>query len=194
MKWINPALGALGCLALAACVVEAPGNSGGAPEGGISQSAGERACRDALVRYHATGNVRIVSSEPYQGGGRFVRGAVGPTGELWQCIAFADGSTGEISYLGAGGTATQLPSSGTATQLPSSPPGRPAVGSEYGLTEFQGARAGQAEMGIRSLGYEPVRSRGLTTWWFNRQTGACAEIVTSQGRYSSVTMLPAQDC
>ncbi len=70
----------------------------------------------------------------------------------------------------------------------------PTVGSSTDLTAFQGARAGGAEMGVRSLGYEPVRSEGLTTYWFNRSTGACAEITTSDGRYSSVTMLPAEDC
>lgn len=86
---------------------------------------------------------------------------------------------------------------GTASNLPSTPPptaGRPAVGSEYDLTAFQGARAGQAEMGIRNLGYELVRSEGLTSYYFNRSTGACARITTSNGRYSSVTMLPAEDC
>jgi hypothetical protein len=44
-----------------------------------------------------------VSSEPYQGGGRLVRGSVPVSadgkGELDQCIAFADGSTGETRYL-----------------------------------------------------------------------------------------------
>lgn len=74
------------------------------------------------------------------------------------------------------------------------PAGRPAVGSEYDLTPFEGAKGGQAEMGIQALGYEPIRSAGLTTWWFNRSTGACAQIVTSDGRYSSITMLPAGDC
>lgn len=78
--------------------------------------------------------------------------------------------------------------------VPDDSAGRPAVGNEYSLMQFQGAKAGQAEMGIRNLGYEPVRSQGLTTWWFNRSTGACAQITTSQGRYSSVTMLPAGDC
>jgi hypothetical protein len=77
---------------------------------------------------------------------------------------------------------------------PSTPAGQPAVGSASDLTAFQGARAGQAEMGIRNLGYEPIRSEGLTTFWFNRATGACARIVTGEGRYQSVTMLPAQDC
>lgn len=72
--------------------------------------------------------------------------------------------------------------------------GRPMVGSEYDLSAFEGARAGQAEMGIRNLGYEAIRSEGLTTWYFNRETGACARITTSDGRYSDVTMLPAEDC
>lgn len=70
----------------------------------------------------------------------------------------------------------------------------PTAGSASDLSEFEGARAGQSEMGIESLGYEAVRTEGLTTWWFNPSTGACARIVTSDGRYSSVTMLPAQDC
>ncbi|MDB6179698.1 hypothetical protein PAF17_19815 [Paracoccus sp. Z330] len=70
----------------------------------------------------------------------------------------------------------------------------PAVGSSADLSSFEGAKAGQAEMGIQNLGYEAVRSQGLTTWWFNRSTGACARIVTSNGRYSEVDMLPAGDC
>ena len=74
------------------------------------------------------------------------------------------------------------------------PSGRPAVGNEYDLTAFQGAKAGQAEMGIQQLGYEAVRTQGLTTYWQNRSTGACAQIVTSNGRYSSVTMLSPEDC
>ena len=72
--------------------------------------------------------------------------------------------------------------------------GRPAVGSASDLSSFEGARAGQAEGGIRALGYELIRSEGLTSYWFNRETGACAKITTSDGRYSDVTMLPAQDC
>ena len=72
--------------------------------------------------------------------------------------------------------------------------GQPTVGSSTDLSAFQGARAGQAEMGIQNLGYEIVRNDGLTNYWFNRETGACAAITTSQGVYSSVTMLPAGDC
>ena len=81
-------------------------------------------------------------------------------------------------------------------EAPSSAPstGQPAVGSATDLTAFEGARAGQAEMGIQNLGYELIRSEGLTSFWFNRDTGACARITTAEGRYSEVTMLPAGDC
>ena len=72
--------------------------------------------------------------------------------------------------------------------------GRPAVGNEYDLSAFVGAKAGQGEMGITNLGYELIRTQGLTAYWFNRSTGACAEITTANGRYESINMLPAQDC
>lgn len=81
-----------------------------------------------------------------------------------------------------------------ACDAPAPEPGMPSVGSSTDLTAFQGARGGQAEMGIRALGYEIVRSEGLTNYWFNRETGACAAIRTADGRYASVTMLPAEDC
>ena len=80
----------------------------------------------------------------------------------------------------------------TGSSAPSS--GVPSVGSSSDLSAFVGARAGQAEMGIQNLGYELIRTDGLTAYWFNRQTGACAQIVTADGRYSAVNMLPAEDC
>lgn len=79
-------------------------------------------------------------------------------------------------------------------EMEDAPAGTPAVGNAYDLSSFEGARAGQAEMGISNLGYEAIRSEGLTTWYFNRSTGACARITTADGRYSDVTMLPAEDC
>ncbi|MCA0930672.1 hypothetical protein [Ruegeria profundi] len=79
-----------------------------------------------------------------------------------------------------------------ATSSPT--PGQPSVGSSSDLTAFEGARAGQAEMGIQNLGYELIRTEGLTAFWFNRSTGACARVTTSDGRYSDITMLPAGDC
>ena len=72
--------------------------------------------------------------------------------------------------------------------------GQPAFGSSSDLSSFEGARAGQAEMGIQNLGYELIRTEGLTQYWFNRSTGACAAMTVGDGRYQSVTMLPAQDC
>ena len=68
------------------------------------------------------------------------------------------------------------------------------VGSSSDISSFQGARAGQAEMGIQNLGYELIRTQGLTQYWFNRSTGACAEMTVGDGRYQSVQMLPAEDC
>ncbi len=72
--------------------------------------------------------------------------------------------------------------------------GQPAVGSPTDLSAFEGAGAGQAEMGIQSLGFELIRSEGLTSFWLNRDTGACAQITTADGRYSNVTMLTTEDC
>ncbi|MAM62445.1 hypothetical protein [uncultured Maritimibacter sp.] len=71
---------------------------------------------------------------------------------------------------------------------------RPAVGSSSDLSAFQGARAGQAENGLENLGYQLARTQGLTAYWFNQATGACARIVTADGRYQSVTMVPSGDC
>ena len=62
------------------------------------------------------------------------------------------------------------------------------------LNDFVGARAGQAEGGLRAMGYEPIRSEGLTTYWFNRSSGVCAAITTSEGRYSNINTIPAEDC
>lgn len=100
--------------------------------------------------------------------------------------------TSKIKY--AFGAAAILALAGCVEESSEPVQGMPAVGSSTDVTAFQGARAGQAEGGLRALGYEAIRSEGLTTFWFNRATGACARITTSDGRYSSVTMLPAQDC
>ena len=130
-------------------------------------------------------DVVLLGSQP-SSAGTAVRVGVGAQRAPWACTAYRNGTVGDIFFMGG-------ENDGAAAQLPATP-GRPAVGSETDLSEFQGARAGQAEGGIKALGYEAVRSDGLTTWWFNRSTGACARITTSNGRYSSVDMLPAEDC
>ena len=96
-----------------------------------------------------------------------------------------------VGFLGIAALAGCVEDTGS-TSAPAQ--GQPAVGSSTDVTSFQGARAGQAEGGLMALGYEPIRSEGLTTYWFNRSTGACARITTSDGRYSDVTMLAADEC
>ena len=76
----------------------------------------------------------------------------------------------------------------------SPPKAVPLIGSNTDLTPFEGARAGQAEMGITALGYELVRSEGLTSYWANADTGVCARITTSNGRYSEVVMVAETNC
>ena len=70
----------------------------------------------------------------------------------------------------------------------------PAVGTSSDLSEFEGARAGQGEMGIQALGYELIRTDGLDAFWFNRDTGACAKITTADGRYAAIEMLASDEC
>jgi hypothetical protein len=114
------AAGAVAAAALVACApVESGSGGGGSAASGISRAAGEQACREALIDFHSVDDVRIVSSEPYQGGGRFVRGSVianFDTGarELWQCIAYPDGTTGELAYLTDDPDATGSGASATA--------------------------------------------------------------------------------
>lgn len=128
------AVGAALLAALAACA-PVDGGSGSGSAGAISKAAGERACRQALGDFHSVDDVRVVGSEPYQGGGRFVRGSVlanFDTGarELWQCIAYADGSTGEIAYLGEDGAAAA--GSGTDPEVAAQDACREAVRRETG--------------------------------------------------------------
>ena len=72
--------------------------------------------------------------------------------------------------------------------------GLPAIGSAKVLSDFEGARAGQAETGIQALGYELVRTEGLTAFWSNRSADTCARITTDQGRYTNVTTLTYDEC
>lgn len=62
------------------------------------------------------------------------------------------------------------------------------------LSDIVGARGGQAEGGLRVRGYRPVRTVGLTTYWWNDRSGACSRIVTAHGRYRSVTPVAASEC
>ena len=138
----------------------------------------------AVDQFQANGFVSVDSFESGQNG----YGTVWYNASTRQCVQM-------ISVNGVVDSALDIqthPKCGSQGTTASG--GQPSVGSEYDLTSFQGARAGQAEMGIRNLGYEAIRTEGLTSYWRNGSTGACARIVTSNGRYSSVTMLSPGDC
>lgn len=62
------------------------------------------------------------------------------------------------------------------------------------IRQFEGAKAGQAEMGVRNMGYQLVRSQGLTSLWYNESRTDCAQIVTSDGRYASITTVDPGVC
>lgn len=80
---------------------------------------------------------------------------------------------------------------GSATNLPNNPP---QYGSTSDIADFQGARAGQAEGGLNQRGYFLVGTQGLTAFWWNDRTQTCAQIVTSNGRFSSVTTASRGEC
>lgn len=67
-----------------------------------------------------------------------------------------------------------------------------------GLSDLVGAKAGQAEGELERRGY--VYARGSTAGndkysaWFNRSTGKCVMIRTSEGRYQSIVQTPPADC
>lgn len=73
-------------------------------------------------------------------------------------------------------------------------PATPPAPAPTDLSGFAGARAGQAENGLRSRGYALARTEGLTAFWFNAAANDCARIVTADGRYQSVEKVPASLC
>jgi len=69
-----------------------------------------------------------------------------------------------------------------------------APGDASDLAGMVGAKAGQAEMGLTNRGYSLVKTEGLTAYWYNPGNRTCAKIVTSDGRYSSITVAPLSTC
>lgn len=116
-------------------------------------------------------------------------------GGVWRCIVSNDGSNSSVEAVGGApvteDTATADDGGGA---MDGAETAMPSTGSPTDVSDFVGAPAGQASGGLQALGFEAVRTEGLTTWWFNRDTGACARITTSDGVFSEVTMLPAEDC
>lgn len=74
----------------------------------------------------------------------------------------------------------------------------PALAQSTGLEDMIGARAGQAENGVRARGYELIRAdrgddRSYTYWW-SAARRQCVTIATMDGRYASVTPTLPPDC
>lgn len=94
----------LSAIALAtAALVGCGGNPDRPSNGGSSSSAtpskAEQACLRDVTRQTNNPDVVLMGSEPYQGGGRYVRVGVGPDQAPWQCIGYDDGTTMEIMSL-----------------------------------------------------------------------------------------------
>ncbi len=65
-------------------------------------SAAEQACLAAVSREANNGDVVLLGSE-FSQAGTFVRVGVGAQRAPWKCIAYSDGSTAGVEYLGSGG-------------------------------------------------------------------------------------------
>lgn len=109
---------------------------------------------------------------------------------------------GALSLAGCGGTgnvsSAPMSDSASSALTSSTASSTSASGAVQGMTAdlsgFVGARAGQAEGGLRVRGYELVRTEGLTAYWYNASAKKCAEIVTGDGRYTSVTSVSPAEC
>lgn len=67
-----------------------------------------------------------------------------------------------------------------------------------GLADLVGARAGQAENAVVQRGYELRRSTKQAdssfTYWFEKGTGNCVAIRTTDGRYGAIVYTADRDC
>ena len=125
----------------------------------------------------------------------FVESTGGESAPATEDTATADDGGGAMD--GAEDTATADDGDGAmdgAESTSNSGEALPSVGSPTDISAFIGAPAGQAPGGLKVLGFEAIRTEGLTTFWFNRDTGACARIRTAEGVFAEVEMLTAEDC
>lgn len=86
-------------------------------------------------------------------------------------------------------TPSNPPSSNTTAR-----PGDPVPG----LNDLVGARAGQAEQAVTQRGYELRNSKQVAdssvTYWFEKGTGNCVAIRTTDGRYGAIVYTADRDC
>ena len=80
------------------------------------------------------------------------------------------------------------------SSAPAAPSAPAAQANPTDLSDFVGARGGQAEMGLQNRGYELARTEGLTAYWYNSAENDCAKIVTDNGRYKSVDKVSPSQC
>lgn len=185
---ITPGLFVAAAMALSACS-ETTGEGGGAsmqPPGSMQSSSAmrtgsaqdEQACMSAVAA-QANNSVTVLSSD-FSEANTLVMVGVGPQRAPWRCLV-SRGRVAEVSFAGTegGSVAQQAPSS---SNVPSD------------LTNFVGARGGQAEGGLANLGYELARTQGLTAFWWNAGSRTCARIVTADGRYQSINTVASADC
>lgn len=158
------------------------------------------ACIDALRAQEGGGGGTVQSTEFSEANSLVM--LQDENGNTWRCLVSNDGSGATVEAQEAATSPEEPATEDTATaddgggaiDGSEAEQGTPSVGSPTDVTDFQGAPAGQAPGGLRALGFESMRTEGLTTYWFNRETGAFARITTSEGVYSEVVMLPAEDC
>jgi hypothetical protein len=91
-----------------------------------------------------------------------------------------------ISVLLLGGCESTKPGSPTTMTT--------GAASANDLADLVGARAGQAEEALVNKGYVLARAEGLTAFWWNETSQACARIVTNEGRYESIDTASRTDC
>ncbi len=87
-------------LALPGGVSETSGASGSAT---AAPTAAEQACLRDVTATTNNPDVTLISSD-FSEAGTLVRVGVGPDRAPWQCIAYGDGTTAGIEFLGSEGT------------------------------------------------------------------------------------------
>ena len=133
------------------------------------------ACLAAVKKETNESDLAVISNE-FSEANTLVMVGVGANRAPWRCLVSNSGEVAEVMFEGS--------DSGGVPE--------PVAGND--LADFVGAKGGQAEMGLTNKGYELARTEGLTAFWWNAGSGACAKIVTADGRYQSIDMVSPNDC
>lgn len=137
------------------------------------------ACLAAVIKETNEREVEVLSNE-YSEANTLVMVGVGANRATWRCLVSNTGQVAEVMF-------DESDSGGDSEPEPDASPAGD-------LADFVGAKGGQAEMGLNNKGYQLARTEGLTAYWWNEGSGNCARIVTADGRYQSIDMVPPADC